>query len=97
MKKSVLALALVLLLALSACGSNGGDEPSTTSTAPEVTEPTAPPASEEPEGAAYEVSYTNAKVWTNSIGTTSVSYTHLDVYKRQPPCMTLHRGSLFQG
>lgn len=48
MKKSVLALALVLLLALSACGSNGGDEPSTTSTAPEVTEPTAPPASEAP-------------------------------------------------
>ena len=53
MKKSVLALALVLLLALSACGSDGGDEPSTTSTAPEVTEPTAPPASEAPTSEYY--------------------------------------------
>lgn len=47
MKKSVLALLMVCLLALSACG-GGSDDPGVTSAAPEVTESTAPEVTEPP-------------------------------------------------
>lgn len=46
MKKSVLALILVLLLTLSACGGESGGEQSAAPTAPAATEPTTPPSEE---------------------------------------------------
>lgn len=76
MKKYLaLLLALSLVFALSACGAESStDAPDTP--APASSEAPADPApeseapeAEKPQGAAYEVTYTNAKVWTNSLGT----------------------------
>ena len=73
MKKLALLFALVLTLSLTACGNS--EQPTVTSALHEsqaqVTE-SAAPESEAPDGAAYEISYSNAKVWTNSIGTSWV-------------------------
>ena len=73
MKKLELLFALVLTLSLTACGNS--EQPTATSALHEsqaqVTE-SAAPESEAPDGAAYEISYSNAKVWTNSIGTSWV-------------------------
>lgn len=70
MKKLALLLALVLMLSLNAC--TNSEQQTLASELPESqvqSTETVAPESEKPEGPAYEISYSNAKVWTNSIGT----------------------------
>lgn len=77
MKKKLLAimLAVVMLLTLAACGDSGSEEPSKPSTPSEpdtstqTPEPEPSPEPEQKKEDAYEITYTNVKTYTNSIGT----------------------------
>ena len=85
MKKLLaLILAMILALSLAACGDTGGQHsgdptqrPSQEQNGPSPaeskdTEPIESNEPVEPAGKPYEITYQNAKVWTNSIGTTWV-------------------------
>lgn len=73
MMKRFIALFLgsVLVLSLAACGSSGDDNTSNPTSEPSKTTENAPAPTLEPkEEEAYEITYSNVKTYTNSIGTT---------------------------
>ena len=65
------ALAMAMMLALTACGGGASSAPAASSAAPAASQSEAAPSG--------EVDYTQG----DPITIKSVSYTHLDVYKRQ--------------
>lgn len=77
MAKKIVAMisALALVLALSACGASTSapvGDTTAAADAPGQTTAAAQTTAAEPESDPYEITYTNAKVWTNSIVTTWV-------------------------
>lgn len=73
MKKRILALMLsaTLALSLAACGETGTAEESKAPSSPsDTTEDTPTPTPEPKDKEAYEITYSNVKTYTNSIGTT---------------------------